>query len=127
MILTDYNFSDSILTRHFPANPEITTQHLLSNLSGVMINTDNILDYARPQPPNFINVGGLQIKKHKLGDDIPRDMARFIDQADQGLVLFTMGFIFNAKVCRDKRTGLSHVIFCAMPANLSDKHNVTEY
>ena len=61
-----------------------------------MINTDFILDYSRPQPPNFINVGGIQISKTKPAP-IPKDMLRFIEGADQGVVLFTMGFIFNAR------------------------------
>ena len=62
----------------------------------MMINSDFVLDYARAQPPNFINVGGLQIKADP--GHLPSDMLRFIDTAPEGVLLFTMGFIFNAKV-----------------------------
>ena len=77
-----------------PQSPK--SAELLSNLSGVMINTDFILDYPRAQPPNFINVGGLQIKADP--GTIPSDMLSFINSAPEGVLLFTMGFIFNAKV-----------------------------
>ena len=80
-------------------NMPMTTSQLLSNLSGVMINSDFILDYSKPQPPNFINVGGIQIKpQNNKPSDIPANMLRFIETAEHGVVLFTMGFIFNAKV-----------------------------
>jgi len=85
---------DSALERLLP-DEQLTSMQLLSNLSGVMINSDFILDYSRPQPPNFINVGGLQIKRKAA--IIPSDMLRFIENAEHGVILFTMGFIFNAK------------------------------
>jgi len=86
---------DKVLFNH---EMSVTTSQLLSNLSGVMINSDFILDYAKPQPPNFINVGGIQIKpQNNKPSDIPSNMLRFIETADHGVVLFTMGFIFNAK------------------------------
>ena len=32
----------------------------------MMINSDYVLDYARPMPPSFINVGGIQVNKRLL-------------------------------------------------------------
>ena len=55
-----------------------------------------ILSDPRAQPPNFINVGGLQIKTDPGA--IPSDMLSFISTAPEGVLLFTMGFIFNPKV-----------------------------
>jgi len=82
---------DSILSNHLPDSPP--SSELLSNLSGVLINSDFVLDYARPQPPTFINVGGLQIKDNS--GQIPSSMLKFIEGAEHGVVLFTMGFIFD--------------------------------
>ena len=90
------NVSDQVIGEKLPKSPK--TAELLSNLSGVMINTDFVLDYPRAQPPNFINVGGLQIKADPGA--IPADMLSFINGAPEGILLFTMGFIFNAKVNR---------------------------
>jgi len=82
---------DAILKDQLPTSP--SSSELLSNLSGLLINTDYILDYARPQPPSFINVGGIQIKSDP--GSIPQDMLSFIEGAQEGVVLFTMGFIFD--------------------------------
>ena len=85
---------DNILSDQLPSSP--SSQELLAYLSGVLINTDNVIDYARPQPPAFINVGGLQIKSDP--GDMPLHMREFIDGAEQGVILFTMGFIFDPTV-----------------------------
>ena len=85
---------DTILSDQLPSSPSASS--LLSNLSGVLINTDYVLDYARPQPPAFINVGGLQIKADP--GHIPTDMRGFMEGAEHGVVLFTMGFIFDPTV-----------------------------
>ena len=61
-----------------------------------MINTDFILDYPRPQPPTFINVGGIQIKPNP--GELPDNIRTFIETAEDGVILFTMGFIFNPQV-----------------------------
>ena len=87
---------DSILSNHLPDSPP--SSELLSNLSGVLINSDFVLDYARPQPPTFINVGGLQIKDNS--GQIPSSMLKFIEGAEHGVVLFTMGFIFDPTVSK---------------------------
>ena len=78
-----------------PSSPPVS--QLVANISGVLINTDFILDYARPQPPTFVNVGGIQIKESQ--GDLPPNIKDFIESAEDGVILFTMGFIFNAKVC----------------------------
>ena len=93
------NISDQVIGEKLPKSPK--SAELLSDLSGVMINTDFVLDYPRAQPPNFINVGGLQIKADP--GTIPSDMLSFINSAPEGVLLFTMGFIFNAKV--------NHILF----------------
>jgi glucuronosyltransferase len=85
---------DTILSDQLPAS--LPSSELLSNLNGMLINTDYVLDYARPQPPTFINVGGLQIKPDP--GRIPQDMLRFIEGSEHGVVLFTMGFIFDPTV-----------------------------
>ena len=66
---------------------------MLSELSGALINTNNVLDYPRLQPTTFINVGGIQIAE--TPDELPREIEIFLNQAHDGAILFTMGFIFD--------------------------------
>ena len=44
-----------------PASPSSST--MVANLSGMLINTDMVLDYPRPQPPTFLNIGGIQVDR----------------------------------------------------------------
>jgi len=82
---------DDLLADHLPTSPD--SSQLLANLSGVLINTDYVLDYARPQPPSFINVGGLQINSDP--GPLPQNMLQFMEGAEHGVILFTMGFIYD--------------------------------
>jgi glucuronosyltransferase len=52
-----------------------------------------VLDYPRPLPPTFINIGGLQIKEQPA--PLPEPLRQFLDEAPAGALLFTMGFIFS--------------------------------
>jgi glucuronosyltransferase len=51
------------------------------------------LDYPRPLPPTFINIGGLQIKEQP--SPLPDQLQQFLDESVEGAILFTMGFIFS--------------------------------
>ncbi|XP_064102909.1 UDP-glucuronosyltransferase 2A3-like [Macrobrachium nipponense] len=79
---------------YLPGTPYPST--LLANLSGLLINSHPTVDYPRLLPPSFINVGGMQIHKPK---PLPQDLEEFVaGSGDAGIVLFTMGFIFNSRV-----------------------------
>ncbi len=53
---------DVFIRRHYPDSPPST--QLIADLSGVLINSDSILDYPRLLPETFINVGGIQIRRN---------------------------------------------------------------
>ena len=60
-------FTDRIIDQYFKDSE--SSRQMLADLNGVLINSDNILDYPRLQPENFVNVGGLQIKTN--ADPLP--------------------------------------------------------
>ncbi len=86
---------DRSIRRHLPEETTPSAQELLSDLSGVLINTHNVLDYPRLQPETFVNVGGLQIPEEPSA--LPTHLLEWIEGAPEagGVVLMTMGFIFN--------------------------------
>lgn len=87
-------FCDSIAQQYFPEIPP--TMDILADMSGALLNTDNILDYPRLQPETFLNIGGMQISKSPK--PLPQNIQEWIDGAEHGIVLFTMGFIFNPTI-----------------------------
>jgi len=83
---------DSIIAPMSPNSP--SSYSLVGNLSGMLLNTDMVLDYPRPQPPTFLNIGGIQVKENP--GPLPENIKTFMEGAKDGVVLFTMGFIFDS-------------------------------
>ena len=66
---------DSVVSQYFPKAP--STREMLAELSGALLNTDNILDYPRLQPDTFINIGGMQIaKERKPLPEVPKYLTK---------------------------------------------------
>jgi len=89
-----YHFwtTDSVISQYYPDCP--TSKSLIADLNGAMINTNFIFDYPRLHPPTFINVGGMQISEKPK--ELPKDLQDFLDSgSEHGVILFTMGFIFQ--------------------------------
>jgi len=114
---------DDLLADHLPASP--SSSQLLANLSGVLINTDYVLDYARQQPPAFINVGGLQIKSNP--GSIPQQMLQFIEGAENGVILFTMGFIYDPTAVPPSSIQKLMSVFARLPQRVVMKLASTEW
>ncbi|KAK4313431.1 hypothetical protein Pmani_015225 [Petrolisthes manimaculis] len=86
------------ILRHLPTCPWPNT--LLSNLSGLLINSHPAIDYPRLLPPSFVNVGGLQIHTPK---PLPKDLEEWlIGSGEAGTIVFSMGFIFQPTVVPKK-------------------------
>lgn len=54
----------------------------------MLVNSNPVVDYPDSVPPNIIQVGGLQIKEPKL---IPNDIEEFMNKAEKGAVLMSLG------------------------------------
>ncbi|RZC40275.1 UDP-glucuronosyltransferase 2B17-like, partial [Asbolus verrucosus] len=63
-------------------------EELERHISLVLANSDPLLDYAQPVPPNIILVGGLHARKSK---EIPHDYQKLLDNAKNGVILFSLG------------------------------------
>ena len=114
---------DTYIWRSLPESPSSRT--LSSELSGVLINTDFILDYPRAYPPTFRNIGGLQIKKDP--GRLPGHIQRFIDNSgDAGVILFTMGFIFDPLSVPTKTISTYLSAFARLPQRVIFKYNSSE-
>ena len=54
---------DTVMAKYLPH--KAGSHQLMTDLSGVLINSDSVLDYPRLLPESFINVAGLQIQKEQ--------------------------------------------------------------
>ena len=117
------NKVDSYIKASLPQSP--SSQDLSAELNGVLLNTDFVLDYPRPYPPSFINIGGLQIKEDP--GRLPGHIQTFIDSSgDAGVILFTMGFIFDPTSVPEKTVSTFLSAFALLPQHVIFKYNSSE-
>ena len=96
---------------------------MVGELNGSLINTNNVLDYVRLQPPTFINIGGLKIAK----EPISRDVESYVDDSSpHGAILFTMGFIFDPSVVPSHRIRSFFEVFGSLRQNIIVKFDVNK-
>ncbi|XP_077283771.1 UDP-glycosyltransferase UGT5-like isoform X2 [Arctopsyche grandis] len=66
---------------------------IVRNMSILLINTYFPFNGAKPYPPNVIEVGGIY---HEEVKEIPKDIKSFLDESEDGVILFSMGSMLNA-------------------------------
>ncbi|KAG5674908.1 hypothetical protein PVAND_004853 [Polypedilum vanderplanki] len=82
-----------IYNDNFPPNRYRSYDETLTNVSAVLINTHFTSAAPRPNLPNLIEVGGLQIKPKN--SPLPDNLKNFLNNAKNGAILFSFGS--NAK------------------------------
>lgn len=65
-----------------------SVKELEKRSSIILVNSDFSMDYHQALPPNVIPVGGLHISRP---EDIPQNMAEFMDFPSKGVILLSLG------------------------------------
>ncbi|CAG7727562.1 unnamed protein product [Allacma fusca] len=78
----------------------------LESTNIVFLNTHYTTDFARALPPNIIHVGGLQFWEPRV-ETIPEKMRRFMDDAEEGIILMVLGTSYDLSKTNEK----FHTIF----------------
>nr|QVG59855.1 UDP-glucuronosyltransferase [Nilaparvata lugens] len=64
---------------------------MIKNISLVIINSQESVDYARPLVPNVVQVGGLHIAN--TTKPLPQDLKKFLDESKHGVIYFSFGTV----------------------------------
>ena len=114
---------DAYLRRFLGPGPN--AKDLQGGLSGVLVNTDWALDYPRSYPPSYRNIGGLQIKKDP--GNLPTNILQFMEgSGEHGVILFTMGFIFDPSAVPAEVVATLLAAFSKIPQRVIFKYDSTE-
>ena len=114
---------DAYLRRLLGPGPN--AKELQGGLSGVLVNTDWVLDYPRSYPPSYRNIGGLQIKKDP--GSLPANMLQFMEGSGKhGVILFTMGFIFDPSAVPAEAVATMLAAFSKIPQRVIFKYDSAE-
>ena len=64
---------------------------LINNVDLNLVHTNFFVDYPRLMSPNTKYVGGMHIREGP-SNPLPQNIAEFIKDADDGIVLFSLGY-----------------------------------
>ncbi|CAB4068802.1 UGT [Lepeophtheirus salmonis] len=92
---------DGYIAKYLKTEKEVlSSEELISNVNGLLINTNDIIDYPRLKADTAINIGGMQIRKER--QKLPKELEEWIDGAPNGVILLSMGFIFDMAIVPEK-------------------------
>ena len=81
--------ADVYIKEHFPHLTDSAT--LLNGMDLNLVHTNFFVDYPRLTAPNTKYVGGMHIKETE-GSHLTGEVAEFVKDANQGIILFSLGY-----------------------------------
>lgn len=85
--------------KYFP-NAKYSFDAVIKNSSLVFINQNPIVSSPRPFLPNMIDIGGVHVRQ---ADPLKDKLQKFLDNAKDGVVLFSMGSIVQGTEWEDEQ------------------------
>ena len=85
---------------------------IAKNISALLPNIHHSLFGARPHVPNVVEIGGIHIKPVK---PLPEDIQKFLDDATEGVLLFSWGSMINASTLPDKKLKSINKVLSEIP------------
>ncbi|XP_045483316.1 UDP-glucosyltransferase 2-like [Harmonia axyridis] len=83
---------EQLLHKYYPQAPSLDS--MMYNVSLVLLNSDLSVYEPVPKVPSMVTIGGFHIKAPKA---LPEDLQRLLDEAEQGVVYFSMGSNLKSK------------------------------
>ena len=81
--------ADVYIRKYFPHLTDSAT--LLNGMDLNLVHTNFFVDYPRLTAPNTKYVGGMHIKETE-GSHLTGEVAEFVKDASQGIILFSLGY-----------------------------------
>ena len=98
--------ADIYIKKYFPHLTDSAT--LLNGMDLNLVHTNFFVDYPRLTAPNTKYVGGMHIKETE-GSHLTGEVAEFVKDANQGIILFSLGY--TGPAVRPRYTRLLALVF----------------
>ncbi|KAH8343684.1 hypothetical protein KR059_004433 [Drosophila kikkawai] len=79
-----------LYAKYFPSARK-SLEEVMDSFSLVLLGQHFSLSYPRSYLPNMIEVGGLHLQQQRKVQDLPKELAQFVDQSPEGVIYFSMG------------------------------------
>ncbi|XP_044761423.1 UDP-glucosyltransferase 2-like [Coccinella septempunctata] len=83
---------NALLRKYYPQAPSL--ESMAYNVSLVLLNSDMSVYEPVPKVPSMVSIGGFHIQPPK---DLPQDLQRVLDEAENGVIYFSMGSNLKGK------------------------------
>ncbi|KAH8406762.1 hypothetical protein KR222_010008 [Zaprionus bogoriensis] len=89
--------SQEVLYRQYFPTAKKSLEEMLDSFSLMLLGQHFTLSYPRPYLPSMIEVGGLHLQQQRKPKPLPADIAKFVEEAKNGVIYFSMGSNIKSK------------------------------
>lgn len=94
------------------------------NVTMMFVNTHYTLHGSIPYPPNVVEVGGMHIPRKT--NPLPKDLAKFLDEAHEGVLYFNLGSMVKASTMPPEKLDALLKMFASIPRKVIWKWEIDD-
>lgn len=113
-----------LMRKYFPDNKKSLQEILQNDVCLGFVNSHFTIALSKPTVPNLIEIGGINIDRQV--QKLPDDMQRFLDSATEGVVVFSMGSIFQASNLNEDQRKAFINTFSRIPQKVVWRYNLPD-
>nr|XP_003699462.1 PREDICTED: UDP-glucuronosyltransferase 2B15-like [Megachile rotundata] len=115
--------AQAIAEREF--GPDIPNLSEVSrNVTLMLVNTHYTLHGSIPFPPNVVEIGGMHISPKT--NPLPKDIAKFLDEAHEGVLYFNLGSMVKAATMPPEKLDALLKMFASIPRKVIWKWEIDD-
>lgn len=99
--------SNVLVQKYFPGAPAVSK----FNTSLIFLNSHPSVTAPAPHVPNMIEIGGFHLDEPKK---LPEDLQKYLDEAKEGVIYFSMGSIAKSKNMPEEKRGIFAKVFAKL-------------
>ncbi|CAG9803451.1 unnamed protein product [Chironomus riparius] len=103
----------AIYNKYFSSTNQRSYEDAIKNISLILINDHFTEGVVRPNVPGIIEVRGIQVKP--TPDKLPDNIQKFLDEATDGAIFFSLGSNFKSEQVSDEKIKTILSVFSKIP------------
>ncbi|CAL7934259.1 unnamed protein product [Xylocopa violacea] len=121
LVRTIFSWRDSQLVEKYGLGP-VDLHEVNRNASLLLTNSHYVIHGAAIHPHNVVEVGGLHVPK--VVKPLPKDIAKFLDEAHEGVLYFNLGSLMKTATAPKEKLELFVKVFNSLPRKVLWKWDV---
>lgn len=115
---------NQLVKKYFPRSTKTLQEVIQNDVCLAFVNTHYTIALPRPYVPNMIEMGGINIDR-KVGA-LPVDFQVFLDSSSDGVILFSMGSIFQASNLNEEQRRSFIEVFAKLKQKVIWRYNLPD-